>query len=341
MPKFCLNKHPIGSREPAHFLLPALVLVLTLAPITVLPAQSTAPPADITILEGKAKKTIDRAHKGASDLVHEFASQLDNYFGEEVITEEVNDTRATLRLDFSKTGNKDFTTTAKFKLRLVLPRSKQRIRLLLDVDENDDSDSVVETIADDDLDRAFSLAFRFIRNATEKTSFNVDLGARRFDQRFQTFARLRVATKAHNADGWSFNINNDLRQYYSSGYANRTSFVFWHKLTPGNSMILRSSTSFNWQKVQNGARIDQSVGIYKELNQRSLLAFEVLAGYNTSPDTETKHYEGHTARIRYRKNLFRPWFHYELWPSVSWLTEDEGDPKLGGQVRLEVQFGRY
>lgn len=292
--------------------------------------------------EPNVEDSIDNVHKSASDMLHDFASQLDNYFGEEVSTNVVNNTKATLRIDFTDPVDGDFETTAKFKLRLVLPRSQQRMRLLLDVDDDEeDSGSAVDTLPDDELDRAFSFAFRFIRNITDKTRFNVDVGARRFEQRFQTFARLRVATKNHNEDGWSYNINNDLRQYYSSGYANRTSFNFWHNIDQNPSLLLRASTSFNWQKSLSGVRIDQSVGIYKNLRQRSLLAFEMLAGYNTSPEDGANHYGGHTARIRYRKSIFRPWFHYEVWPSVSWFTEDNNGPKFGGLIRTEVQFGRF
>lgn len=286
------------------------------------------------------RASIDNAHTSASEMLNEFASQIDNVFGEEISDDIVNDTRATVRLDFSNPPNEEFSTTAKFKLRLVLPRSQQRVRLLLDVDEREDDDSV-ETLVDEDLDRAFSLAFRFIRNASENTRFNIDLGARRFDNRFQSFARLRVTSKFQRDEGWSFKFNNDLREYYSSGYTNNTSFDFWHPLNNDDSMIFRSSTNFNWQNIQNGARIDQSFGIYKNLQKRSLLAFEVLAGYNTSPEEDENYYEGHTARIRFRKNFHRPWFHYELWPSVSWLTGEDSDPELGALVRLEVQFGKY
>ena len=304
-------------------------------------AQESVPePTKLPIPIPDVSARIDSAHSNASNLLHDFASQLDNFFGEEVTDYVDNKTRATVRLDFSDPANDDFSTSAKLKLRLVLPRSKQRIRLLLDVDEKEATDTV-ESLSDENDDQEYSLAFRFIRNATENTRFNIDLGARRFDQRLQTFARLKVSTSLSREDGWSFKFKNDFRQYYSSGYANRTSLDFWHSLSEDNSMIFRSSTSLNLERIQSGAEIDQRFGVYKDLKYKSLLAFELLAGYNTSPEEGAQRYEGHTARIRYRKNLFRPWFHYEIWPSVSWLTEDDDRPKVGILTRLEVQFGKH
>lgn len=321
--------------------IPALCVACLLLP-TALRAQIQLPERAIgDPVEKKRPRTLgDQVHEGASELLNDFASELDSFFAADVSSDIVNPTRATVRLDFSDQPNKSFTTRAKLKLRLVLPRSEQRFRLLLDVDdEDDDSNTSVENPTPEETEEAVSFAFRFIRNATTNTRFNVDLGARRFDQRFQTFARLRVSNKALNEDGWSFNLKNDLRFYAVSGYTNRLTFDFWHKIPSNESAIFRSSSSINWENVQDGAQLDQTVGYYNQLKHNSLLAFEVLAGYSTSPEEGESHFDGYTFRMRYRKNIFRPWFHYELWPSISWLTEDDGNPVLGGLIRTEVQFG--
>ena len=281
---------------------------------------------------------IDNAHYNASELIYDFASQLDDFLADEVTGEIENNSSATVRTDFSNPSDDNFSTSSKLKLRLVLPRSKQRVRLLLDIDETENDDPA-EALTNDDTDQALSLAFRFIRNATERTRYNIDVGARRFDQRFQTFARLRVSTKFQNDDDWSFQLKNDLRHYYTSGYTNLTSFDFWHPLNEDNSTLFKSSTNFNWERIQSGTEIDQRFGVYKNLQHSSLLALEFLADYNTSPEDDNSQYEGHSVRIRFRKNAFRPWFHYELWPSISWLAENDRELRFGGLVRFEVEFG--
>ena len=323
-----------------------VVAVLSVACLilpTALRAQIQLPdqPSINFVVKEKPRTFGDQMHQGVSELLNDFASELDSFFAAGVSGERVNPTRATVRLDFSNPPNSSFTTKTKFKLRLVLPRSEQRFRLLLDIDdEDDDSNASVENPSPEETDEAVSLAFRFIRNATSNTRFNVDVGARRFDQRFQSFARLRVSNKHRSVDGWSFDLKNDLRFYAISGYSNRLTFDFWRTIEFNESAIFRSSSSINWEDIQDGAQIDQTIGYYNQLKHNSLLAIEVLAGYSTSPEEGSSHYDGHTFRIRYRKNIFRPWLHFELWPSVSWLTEDEGGAVLGGLIRTEVQFGR-
>ncbi len=311
--------------------LSVVLLVLLLSPVA-LQAQAVGE-------LGAIEQRIDQVHKDASELLNGFASQIDNYFSDGLVDNKINNTSATLRFDFSDPDDGDFSANAKIKLRLVLPRSEKRIRLLFDVDEEDAEDDTRRfTITDEEQD--VSLALRFVRQAQEHLSFNVDVGARRFEQRFQSFARLRLASTREKENNWSYKLSNDLRQYYSSGYVNQLRLDFWRRTKPGSSTVFRTSSSSRWQRNEPGARIDQTVGVYRELNQRSLLAFEMLAGYNTSPEEGRAHYEGHRARIRYRRNAFRPWMYFEIWPSISWLTENNNRTKLGLLMRTEFRFGQ-
>ena len=227
-------------------------------------------------------------------------------------------------------------------MRLVLPRSEQRIRLLFDVDDDDNGEpgSEVRALSENVEDENLALALRFIREANEKLKFNVDVGARRFDSRIQGFARLRASSEDNRPEGWSYKFSNDLRQFYSSGYVNRTRMDFWKSLTDPESAVFRSSTGFEWRRRTDGANITQTVGIYDQPDPKTLLAFEALAAYRTSPDPGDSHYEGHQFRVRYRRNAFRPWFHYEFWPGVAWLTENNMSPKLTALFRVEVGFGQ-
>lgn len=283
--------------------------------------------------------SIDNAHNRASSMLESFASELDNFFGEELETAEINKTRATVRTDVSNLGDDGFSTSARLKLRMVLPKTQRRVKLLFDVDERDENDSI-QQVTTGDADRDFSLAFRFIRTFKDVVQLDFDLGARRFDSRFQTFARVRASASRLHDEGWSLNLSNDYRQYNVSGFANRTSFDCWHPLNEDGDIVFRSSTNFSWLQIDDGVEVDHTLGIYKELQHNSLIALEVLAGYDTAPEDGDAHYNGQTARVRYRKNVYRPWLHYEVWPSVSWLAEDNYSPTLGGLVRLEVQLGK-
>lgn len=287
---------------------------------------------------------IDKAHQSASALLNNFASQIDDVFADDVTSTEINNTRATLRFDFTDPADDSFSLSGKLKLRLVLPRSEQRFRLLLDVDDEDNNEDTrpsAQNLSDSIDDQNLSLALRFIRNTGKNLDFNFDLGARRFEQRVQGFARVKVSAKHIDPAGWSYDINNDLRQFFSSGYLDRLQFDFWRTLHPETSTVFRTSTSLEWRRNVDGAQINQTMGLYRELNASALIAYELLAGYQTSPAENENHYGGHQFRIRYRRNIWRPWFHFELWPGISWLTENDNQARLEGLVRVEVGLGKF
>ena len=293
--------------------------------------------------DAEIKFNVDTAHKEASDILNVFASQIDSFFAEEVASDRINKTKATLRFDLANDANDDFQFKAKFKVRLVLPRSEQRLRLLLDVDDDSDDEnrSSVQSLAESAEEQNVALALRFLREANERINYNIDLGARRFESTFQGFARLKASLKENNDEGWSYKIENNLRQFFSSGYVNELRFDLWRNVRPQSSTVFRASTSFDWRKSIPGASIGQTFGVYKQLSSKSLIAYELLAAYRTSPDELQSHYEGHRFRVRYRRQAFRPWFHFELWPGVSWLTEQNNDAKLEGLVRAEIGIGKF
>ena len=104
--------------------------------------------------------------------------------------------------------------------------------------------------------------------------------------------------------------------------------------------VFRTSTSVDWRRSVDGARVDQTIGLYKELRYGSLLAFEALTGLNTSTNEDIEdHFDGLQRQIRYRKNMCRPCFHCEVWPGVNFLPENNNEPRFSGLVRMEVQLG--
>jgi len=97
--------------------------------------------------------SIDNAHNRASSMLESFASELDNFFGEELETAEINKTRATVRTDVSNLGDDGFSTSARLKLRMVLPKTQRRVKLLFDVDERDENDSIQQVTTGDSTAR--------------------------------------------------------------------------------------------------------------------------------------------------------------------------------------------
>ena len=73
-----------------------------------------------------------------------------------------------------------------------------------------------------------------------------------------------------------------------------------------------------------------------ELNRREALRYLVSMDGFTRPNTRVENYR---AGVTYRRNIWRPWFFYELEPYLLWPRERDFDTTTGIVFRVETLFG--
>ncbi len=333
-----------------------LLAGLYLAASTSLAADSTINPkgglqskenADQAGVLSSVGGAVDGVQQQASERFNRFVIQLDDFFSADEAPGEVNKSWARLRLDTIENSQQDLNFKASVKLRIVLPRAQQRFRLLLSSDDDGQSDSdggasdVNSVSGNQSEDRNVSLALRFIRTARKSSSLNFDLGVRARDQKVQLFARISATNRQELGSGWTSRISNDWFHYSSSGYENKLRFDFRRQLFVRGAVFFRTSTGFNWRKGRKGAGIGETLGVYSELSPTSALAVEALASYSTALNGENlRRYEGAELRLRFRQNIWRPWFFYEVWPTIYWPSTNDYEPVYGGLIRIEVVIGQ-
>lgn len=288
---------------------------------------------------------IDETHGKVSGRFSAFIVQVDDFIGSGEGQEDLNTSWARFRLDTIKPGGEKVKLAARVKLRIVLPQSQQRFRLLLSTDDGDTSASNTdaaqrERIAAEDNNNV-ALALRFVRTAKEKTSLNYDIGARYRDDKAQLFGRLNVAYRRDSVLGFKTELSNTFTYYSASGYENRTRLESRRLFFDRETLYFRNSVDVSWQKGKKGAGIGETMGFYADLGKRRAIALEGITGYATSlNEGVTDNYLGVELRLRYRQSVWRPWFYYEIWPSVSWSSSNDYEQAYGGLFRVEVTLGK-
>lgn len=296
------------------------------------------------VLTGVESK-IDETHDRISDRFSSFIVQIDDFIGSGTGQENLNTSWARIRLDTIKPGAEPVKLAARVKLRIVLPQSQQRFRLLLDTEDGDasasNSDAAQREQIASEENSDVALALRFVRTAREQFSLNYDIGARVRDDRAQLFGRLNVAYKRKSKFGFTNEFSNNLTYFSSSGYENRFRLDSRRLFFDRDSLYFRNSFDISWRKGNKGAGFGETIGFYADLGKRKALAFEGITGYVTSlNEGVTDKYLGVELRLRYRHNIWRPWFYYEIWPSVSWSSSNDYEQAYGGLFRIEVTLGR-
>ena len=290
---------------------------------------------------------MDDTQRRASERLLGFVDSVDGFFGEGTEASGGNDSWARLRLEASQPGDEDLSFDATIKLRIVLPQAERRFRLLLSSEEEErgsvisGQDAVTPERIDGGNRENVSLALRFIRTARETSRVNFDVGARQREGAVQAFGRINATAEGEMRRYWQGRVSNNYYYYSKSGYENRLRFSAIRPILRSRNFFFQTTTAFGWRKGRKGAAIGETLGLYAELNDRTTVAFEALAGYSTSLNgSQSARYGGTEIRVRWRQNVWRPWFHYEIWPSVAWPSSNDYERAWGGLVRVEMVFGR-
>lgn len=309
-----------------------LLLVITLSWY---PATSMA--EDIS-----TESVIDRVHGNMSIRLSDFVGRIDSFFGEDEESPRVNESFVRLRFQGTYLEKDSFDPKANLKLKLILPSTEERLRLLISADEDDTTEpgSSSASTNSDDTDGDLSLALRFLRTARENSGIKFDLGTRVRDSKLLAFARIGGFTRAQLSEDWRGTLANNALFYSDSGYDNRLSFKFERSLSFTREALLLSTTQFRWVDDSKGASIQQVAGLYSNYSPKTSLALEGLLSYTTAPASGVKRFDGGGLRFRIRQNAFRHWFFYEIWPGLNWLAERDYEMTYGLLIRVEAVIGR-
>lgn len=286
---------------------------------------------------------VDGAQRSASERFDTFMLDLDDFFAGDTETDRSNESYVRLRVDAEKPAVGPFELDPSVKVRVVLPRSEQRVRFLFS--SEDDPGDAGENIGDgvrvaDAANRqSASFALRFVRGLRDGVDTSIDLGVRQRRGRIQVFTRLRALVERPLGERWTFRATDRYYYYYVTGHENQLRFDFTRPTDSDYDRFVRATTTFDWRRGRNGASIGQTLGAYADLSERTSLAAELLARYDTAPDDGSARYRGAEARLRLRRNVWRPWFFYELWPSISWPAETDYRRVWNALARIEVTIG--
>jgi len=304
------------------------------------------PPSRLGVL-GQAVGYVDEAQRQASERFGNFMMQVDGFFGDALSNENAvsNGSWARIRLDANNSGGEDLDVGTSFKLRAVLPETERRFKLLFSTEDDDNeltggnAGGVLPPGSGDDQNA--SLAIRFIRTARDTGGLSFDLGIRQRDSRLQYFTRVNSKFRGRLSDLWFASASTNYYYFSKSGFELKLAFDLRRTLLSRDDFFFRSNTQFNWRKHLKGTIIDQTLGLYRQFGLRKSFALEGLASYYSALNTGVDdRFRGHEVRIRWRHNIWRPWFFYEVWPAVSWYASNEYKKAYGALLRLEVIIGQ-
>jgi hypothetical protein len=289
--------------------------------------------------------TIDKVQASLSDTVLKSADSIDGFFATERYNSwENNRSNVRVRLNIDPVENAGTQYGGELKINLLLPGTAGRWRFVA----NDDDDGDESSGGGEDFTDETSLALRYMGVQTDKWQLSVDLGVRIKDSDLGFYPRLNVIRNYPLGEKWAGRTEGRFYYYTDTGGRVDLRQYFEHKFS--KDWFFRSRTRAQWFD-EEGSDIfpEQRFTLFQRLSYKSALAYEALARVQPAGDSvfdeedllvePQDKYNQAQVRLRYRRNLWRPWFFVEVWPVVAWPEERDYETTFAGRLRLEVLFG--
>jgi len=280
----------------------------------------------------------------ASKTVLKAASRLDGFFGTEEYSWRSNQTRVTVRGDLLWVDDHGTDAAGKLKLNLDLPGFRDRLRLIVNEEEEDVAAGGLED--EDDAD----VALRYFPETARKYGVNFDLGiSTRGDPTIQGFGRVNLFREWGLGDSsWVARAENRLYWYTDSKWRNDFRWYFERRI--GDRLLFRSRTRLDYQEDKDENWLpEQRFTLYQQINDRTALAYEAIAQKIFFDDSVFDEDEildpcekctQYQLRLRFRRNMKKfPRLYYEVWPIAGWAEQRDYDFTPAALLRLEMVFG--
>ncbi len=306
-----------------------------------LPEKSETEDSGSIVSEPAQETSVDKMQGATTNQLRKMVGKVDSFFVDDYYsTFGENSTRLRLRMDSSWVQDHGWEVKPRVKLHLVLPGLGERVRLVMN-DDDDDSE-----VGEDDNEN--DTALRWIGHQGKNTSLSFDVGLRIKSSKLDPFLRINSAIQYDISENWYGQTSNRLFYYSKAKWRNDFRQSFNREIT--DNLLFRARTRVQYfDNKDYNPFLEQKFSLFHTLNKKTALAYEIYWTQRAESDSlfdedEIKghlkdNYQNVVMQLRYRRNVWRDWLYVELWPIIGVAEERDWDTVVGAFFRLEVTLG--
>lgn len=304
--------------------------------------------AEIPIAPRSAEWLIDKRDEWSKDI-NSLAINIDRFFaGEEA--QEDNDSFVRLRAGAIWSRGGEIGSDSDIKLKLDLPGSKRRWKLLFESDPDEFSDLESQTRSAPTVNRQFTDtegstgALRFVVDEDSKWKKDLDIGVYGSTP-LDPFARYQLRRSAKLGDDWSLYFKESLYIFNSDGWGQKTTIQFEKPIN--DHYLWRNRVQAKFSDDDNVLDTAFVLSTVHVLDDWRAIDYAVGVLVSNRPVSQTNVYFINTT---YRKRLYKDWLFFDIRPELAFARgyeEIEGQPgiyrKRGfkAQPSLTIGFDAY
>lgn len=285
---------------------------------------------------------FDSFHTFCTEGIVRLANKIDYFFGRIRVDEESNETYARVTFQTEVTEGRKIQFSTRQRIRLNLPGTEKKIKLIFDKNNSDDEDnsplSLSEEQANNQRNNGFDTAIRYVVKRKARWNTNIDGGVRvRRTRPFNPFTRLR------NRFNWEISNKMELRFTNSFLYFMKTYGVIETRIDLDRSLsggaLFRFSNYASWEDRNDYFDFFNAFSFFQEISERRAIGYHIEAVGNNMGGHAT--YTRYSVYMQYRQLIYKDWLFVELRPEVRLPKEDHFNPELYLGVNVEFRFGNY
>lgn len=291
----------------------------------------------------KEESLIDHIHSRLSGDIISAATRLDNFFGTERADDEANGTRIRVYTISTKFEGENPSTQGDIQLQLVLPKTQNRLRLVVESDDdrneessgtnsaNSPATSNSQRTAGQQAAESTTAALRYIVDtAGIRTSFDAGL---RFTDSPKIFYRMRFR-KNIPLGKWVFRPVEQIFWVQDEGHSSDTDLDFDRKIN--EKWNFRFVNNIFWNDQDYFLDFTNGPSWFQKINEKIGMSYNFRVISSNTPDMAVNNY---IASVGYRQLLYKKWFFWTLTPALSFPREENFHRTPSFTVRFDVILG--
>ena len=286
--------------------------------------------------EDSMLSVMDKPHEYVSENIEWLVTRFDRFFANDALYRYTTGSYVQISGDTLIEESGEVGYDLKFRGRVDLPGTKRRFKLILNTNPSERQDPLERSV-DESPGTAVEESDVFGSIQRERTlrgwKFRPSVGAK-FSLPIVPFVKARF-TRIYPLQTWAMRADQNFYWFDDNGFGSDSTIEFDRPI--GQEHLFRASSFARWTEETNYFQLNQVLTFFQTLSPNRKISYQIGAYGQTQP---TWFMTDYLAVIRYRQNLHKDWFFFEVRPQVKYSKINDWDDEVSLLLRLELFFGR-
>ena len=280
-------------------------------------------------------------HQEISASIESLSRRLDAFFGDPRLFEEITSSYASLRASTLYERGGKFTFDSKFRLRLDLPRTEERLKFRLETEDDEFQDEIdnpqtggERALGDNDV----NASLQYMLQETRNWVVSISPGLKVRDP-LDPFVKLRLRRTSQFLT-LTTRLIQTFEWFNTTGYGSRTTFSLDQPFGEKTLLRLTSQAYRNEEEfVHEDFEVSERFLLFHQLNTRVALSTEAAVIGYTEPNW---HHDSYYWYVRFRRDIHKGFVFFDIRPRLDFRRENNfhGEPSV--TLSFEILYGaRY